>query len=355
MNDHLYFCHGRGEIISPLEAFNFMRKFHYVFFLLAIFESVNAQTNVSLFTGRNEGEHIFETGNKYANLSGIRGGSRITYPRNFNYLGLELSRISNKFLLSGKVSSTGGYVQAGEARDEDFFLRANSTESGTKIATREWSFHDSAYVFTGTQNFADGKGRSVVSEYKFEPTVRYYAGDASPDLWKSSNGFFFSFGLKYSYFKYYIYDVIQFVATNPITYSPIGKGLSYSNAVVEIPFGFGYKVSKDKLTLELSFDLLWGIDKFRDLHYWRALNFKGYSGGPGFQYKADFFYKALEDTIVKFSHSGHRLFQTGNFTTSGGNSFSDVLSNYAGKYSHYLNTKEVAFELSVIRNISQTK
>ncbi len=322
---------------------------------LAFQENIFSQTSISLTAGKNEGEHIFETGNKFANLSGIRGGSRITYPRDFGYLGFQFSQTFERLLFSGKVATTGTSAHTGVARDEDFFLRANSPEDGTKIATKEWSLHDSAHVFSGTQNFADGKGKSAMSEYRIEPNIRYYFGDSSPDIWKSSNGFFFSFGLKYSYFKYYIYDVIQFVATNPITFGPIGKGLSYSNAVLEIPLGIGYKISGEKIRFEFSFDLLWGVNKFRDFHYWRALNFSGYSGGPGFQYRGDVYYIAQENLMLKFSHAGHRLFQTGNFSTKGGNSFSDLLSNYAGKYSHYLNTKEVLFEFSVVRRLVQSK
>ncbi|MBE7413467.1 MAG: putative porin [Leptospiraceae bacterium] len=332
-----------------------MRFFSFLFILLFFQVKIFSQTTLALVAERNNGEHIFETGNKYDNLSGLKGGSRITYPRNFNSLGIQASQVYNRFLLSGKFITTGNFVNSGEARDEDFFLRANSPENGTKIATREWSLHDSAYVFSGTQNFADGKGISTVSEYKIEPNIRYYFGDASPDFWKPSDGFFISTGLRYSYFKYYIYDVIQFVATNPITYKPIGKGLSYANSVLEFPIGLGYKVSKDRLTLEFSFDIVYGVNKFKDFHYWRAMNFNGESGGFGFQYKGEIYYRLSDSILFRFSHTGHRLFQSGYFTTKGGNSFNDILSNYAGKYSYYLNTKEFFYDLSIMKKLSSSK
>lgn len=62
-----------------------------VFILIFLFycNSILADGYIGLVGVRNEGEHIFETGNKYPNLSGIRGGSRITYQRNFNLGGIE--------------------------------------------------------------------------------------------------------------------------------------------------------------------------------------------------------------------------------------------------------------------------
>ena len=58
---------------------------------------IYADGYIGLVGLRNEGEHIFETGNKYPNLSGIQGGSRITYQRNFNLGGIEGGYFKNKF------------------------------------------------------------------------------------------------------------------------------------------------------------------------------------------------------------------------------------------------------------------
>ncbi|MCE9501192.1 MAG: putative porin [Leptospira sp.] len=313
---------------------------------------VFTQTSLSVIGGRNEGEHVFETGNKYANLSGIRGGSRITYLRNYNYAGIDGSYRKNKFLIKGKYTTTGGYVNSGGARDEDFFLRANSTENGAKLDTRDWSLHDTANTFTGTQNFADGKGRSSMYEYSAAAELRYYLGDASPDPGINNNGIFLLGGIKYSYFKFYLYDVIQYVASSPVFYGPIGLGLSYSNSVIEFPFGLGYIFSREKFSLEASFQFIIGLNNSRDFHYQRGVNFISYTGGPGFIYKLEYTYKYTPEVFLKIGLYGHRLFTRGSFRTKGGYTSSDILSNYAGDYGNYVTTKESGIEFSAFINFN---
>ncbi len=302
---------------------------------------------IGLIGVRNEGEHIFETGNKYPNLSGIRGGSRITYQRNFNLGGIEGGYFKNKFSLRGRLITNGSYQNSGGTRDEDFFLNSTSSEKGSKFSPGQGVLHDTAYTYTGTTNFADGKGRSTVFEYNMEGFFRYHFGEASPDPWATGSGFFLSSGLRYSYAKFYVYDVMQFVSSRPVFYGPIGSGLSYSYSFTEIPVGGGYIFAIGDFKIEPSFHLLYAFVRTRDFHVQRALNFLSYTSGPGFLTRIETSYMISETSLLKIGITGHRQFTTGAFTTKGGLYENDILSNYLGSYRSYINTKEVNFDFSI--------
>ncbi len=308
---------------------------------------IYADGYIGLVGLRNEGEHIFETGNKYPNLSGIQGGSRITYQRNFNLGGIEGGYFKNKFSIRGRFVTNGWYQNSGGTRDEDFFLRSNSSEKGSKFSPFQGILYDTAHTYTGTNNFADGKGRSTISEYNMEGFFRYHFGETSPDPWVLNSGFFFSFGLRYSYAKLYVYDVMQFISSKPIFYGPIGPGLSYSYSFTEIPIGGGYIFSFGNFKIEPSFHILYAFIKTRDFHIQRALNFLAYTSGPGFLSRIELSYIISEKSIFKFAITGHRQFTDGYFKTTGGLSESDILSNYLGSYRSYINTKEVIFEFGM--------
>ncbi len=317
-----------------------------VLFLISIFftNSISADGFISVIGVRNEGEHIFETGNKYPNLSGIRGGSRITYQRNFNLGGIEGGYFHNRFSVRGRFLTNGGYHNSGGTRDEDFFLSSNSTEKGSKFSPGQGVLHDTAYTYTGTTNFADGKGRSTIFEYNADGFFRYHFGEASPDPWGSGSGFFLSSGLRYSYSKLYVYDVMQFVNSRPIFYGPIGSGLSYTYSFTEIPAGGGYIFAIGNFKIEPSVHLLYAFIKTRDFHVQRALNFLSYTSGPGFLARIETSYMLTETSLLKIGITGHRHFTIGAFTTKGGLYENDILSNYLGSYRSYINTKEVNFD-----------
>lgn len=324
-----------------------------LFFLLTLFyySQIYADGYIGLIGVRNEGEHIFETGNKYPNLSGIQGGSRITYQRNFNLGGVEAGYFQNKFSFRGKFTTNGWFQNSGGTRDEDFFMRSNSTEKSLKFSPFQGILNDSAHTYTGTTNFADGKGRSTISEYNLDVFLRYHFQEGSPDPWKEKSGYFFSFGLKYSYAKFHVYDVMQFVSSRPIFYGPIGIGLSYTYSFTEIPVGFGYIFSIGNFKIEPSFHLLYTFTKSRDFHVQRALNFISHTSGPGFLSRIETSYLISENSLIKFGITGHRQFTEGSFRTKGGLSENDVFSNYIGSFKSYVNTKEVNFDFSVIIRI----
>lgn len=190
-------------------------KFAFLFLLLSK-TPVSAEIIWGPTIEKSGGEYLFETGNKYPNLSGIRGGSRISFPRTFPLFGIQGIITKDRWEVSGVFKTTGWHQKSGEARDEDFFLGSISTENTTNIATREWSYRDSATVYAGSRNFADGKGKSTVSENRAEFYGRYYFQSANPNYWADGSGFFLSAGVRYSYFKYLFYDVNQFVESNPV-------------------------------------------------------------------------------------------------------------------------------------------
>jgi hypothetical protein len=185
--------------------------FIFVFFFLLLPTQLFSETIFGPTFERSGGEYIFETGNKHPNLSGIRGGSRISFPREFNLFGFQAAILKDKWEVRGAFKTTGWYQKSGQARDEDFVLGSVSTERGTKIATREWSYDDSATVYSGSRNFADGKGKSTINEHRTEIFARYYFGNSFANPWIQGSGLFLSGGARYSYFKYIFYDVNQFI------------------------------------------------------------------------------------------------------------------------------------------------
>ncbi|MBF3371960.1 putative porin, partial [Leptospira interrogans] len=141
-------------------------------------------------------ENIFETGTKYPNLSGLRGGSRITYARDFNYGGLGFTLRWQKWEADLNLKTTGRYVNAGEGKDEDFFLGDPTVERGTKISTRELSYYDTPYTFIGSRNFADGKGRLSMKQNRQSLILRRYFGDSDSDFRKEGKGMYLTGGFQ---------------------------------------------------------------------------------------------------------------------------------------------------------------
>lgn len=320
----------------------------FIFFSLPLFAS---ETYINILGGRNEGEHIFATGNMYPNLSGIRGGSRITYNRRFNYGGFGLGYINNRFFLQLNFRTTGWYINPGNSRDEDFvFPMVRGTdimlgrEQGSKISVKEGKYNDSAHVYSGTINFADGHTRSSLFDYSLSLQGRYYFGNASPS--SREDTYFLSTGLNYSYFKYYLYDVIQYVGGRPPFLGPIGNGLSYTHSYTEIPVGIGYVYHFGNFQIEPHFEFFAVFNRFRDFHVQRALTFIGSEFGPGIRGRLSLSYFFSNRSVLKIGYYGHRQFTRGEFETNGGLSLDDVLSNFMGTYKSYINTKQQGVEIS---------
>ncbi|TGM32044.1 putative porin [Leptospira biflexa] len=297
------------------------------------------------------GEYIFETGNKFPNLSGIRGGSRISFPRTFTLFGIQGIYIKDNWEISGNLKTTGWNQKSGEARDEDFLLGTVSTEKTTNIATREWSYRDSATVYSGSRNFADGKGKSTVVENRVEFYGRYYFQNANPDHWREGSGFFLSTGVRYSYFKYLFYDVNQYIETTPIFYGPIGLGLSFSNDLWEFFYGGGYRYSKNNFYFDFSFMPSIGRIKTRDFHVQRSINFFSENYGLGWASKIELGYKFYPNWLSYLRINHRRFFSEGRFTSQGGLTVSDLTSNLVSGFKSHINIKDFSIEFGVLNKV----
>lgn len=304
------------------------------------------QSSFTILAGRNGGDNIFETGTKYANLSGLRGGSRITYERDFNYGGLGFTLRWKKWEADLNVKTTGRYVNAGEGRDEDFYLGDPTVERGTKISTREFSYYDTPYTFIGSRNFADGKGRLSMKQDRQSLILRRYFGDGDPDSRKEGKGLYLTGGFQYTFMKYVLYDVFQFFDSTPVFLNRIGLGLSLSYSTYEFPLGLGYRYSNGEWIFETSLSGIFWSGHFRDFHYQRALNFIGDVSGFGVDFNAGAG-KIFGNYVLFLKLNEHRLFGDGHFSTKGGLSYNDILSQHLGQYKNYMNLKEWNVELSL--------
>ncbi|RHX84084.1 putative porin [Leptospira stimsonii] len=312
----------------------------------SLFRKIIKQSSFTLIAGRNGGDNIFETGTKYANLSGLKGGSRITYQRDFNYAGLGFTLRWKKWEANYGGRTTGWYVNAGEGRDEDFFLGDPTIERGTKISTREFSYYDTPYTFIGSRNFADGKGRLSMKQDRHSLILRRYFGDSDPDARKEGKGLFLTGGFQYTFMKYVLYDVFQFFDSNPVFLNRIGLGLSLSYSTYEFPLGLGYRYSNNGWFLETSFSGVFWTGHFRDFHYQRALNFIGDVSGFGLDFNLSAG-RLFGNYLIFLKLNEHRLFGDGHFVTKGGLSYNDILSQNLGQYKNYMNLKEWNVELAI--------
>jgi hypothetical protein len=321
-----------------------------ILFTLVLFLSVlplYAEYTVQLLGGRNGGDFVFETGNRFPNLSGARAGSRISFERDFNIFGVGGKYFTGKVELLGKFTTSGNYVSTGKARDEDFYLYVNSSERAHNINTREFSFYDSTSVYGGQRNFADGIGKSSMYEYNFDFLMRYYFGKANPDIHKSGDGFYLSGGTRYTYNKYLFYDVVQWIATNPIYYQPIGFGLSYTNSIIEFPFGFGYRWNWEKVYFDTTLHGLISFYKTRDYHFQRNINFNSDTSGLGVLAQAELGYKLNYQSTFFLRMNQHRTFTKGTFVAIGGRTEQDILANFIGKYNAHINVKQFSIEFGI--------
>lgn len=308
------------------------------------FTGVLAETSLEVISTRNFGEHIFETGNKYPNISGFRGGSRITYNRDFYKGGFGVHQKKSNFIFSFSFLTTGWNVHTQKkSRDEDFAMGQVTVERGRKFSLVPAFLYDTAHTFSGTLNFADGIAKSTVFEYSLSLGIKYYFSRNSGEAY---SGFFIISEPSHSYFKYLLYDVMQFV-NRPLFYGPIGIGLSYTHSFVEIPLGLGYVSRTKYFQLESSLQLLVNYFRYRDFHYQRNLNFLGNGAGSGFIYQFIFQIPLPFESFLKFNYRGHRMFGMSHFYTKGGIVESDLLSNFYGNFQSYITTKEASIIISI--------
>ena len=105
-----------------------------VFAAVIAFRDVAAEeAYVGAFRQWNQGSTIFELGSRYADITGVASGSRITYPRNFATTGLLTTVFAGSYSVQAEAHYTGSGVRSGTGRDEDFVMSLNSRQEGAKI------------------------------------------------------------------------------------------------------------------------------------------------------------------------------------------------------------------------------
>lgn len=94
----------------------------FVYFLLS---PLFADVSIRLKGGKNYGEFLEQTGGGGGLLYGVSdptvkgGGSRITYPNQFSYLGIGVLFEWNKLRFESELDSTLGYAYTGIGKNED--------------------------------------------------------------------------------------------------------------------------------------------------------------------------------------------------------------------------------------------
>lgn len=321
-------------------------------------QQLHAETEIqaSLIFGRNQGEQIFETGSRTPDITGFAGGSRLTYPRNHNFAGLGLAFIRSPVELHLRGTTTGWYIDPGGARNEDFTLPSNSTETRNGFDTGKWRFRDSAYTIAGNQNFADARARTSLSRYDLEVLVRVFPFQMFlPVSARENSGFYLGGAVRYSYAKYYVYDAIQYIRTTTGPFlGPIGIGNSLADAVLEFPVGAGYRYRHGDFTYDALFMLNSGYNRSRDHHIQRAINFRIRQGaGDGFLLRLGVDYSLNRDYKIAARFFGRRYYSRGFIETDGGLGQEALLVGLSGKQQVWLSTKEAGLEFEIIRTIAR--
>lgn len=322
-----------------------------MYWILLLFLPIGlfAESYFGVIAARRGGEYVFETGNKSPNLSGTRAGSRIKFDRDYTMGGIEGGYSIKNLSFTGKFLTTGWYVRSGNARDEDFFLYSLSKEVGSNISGS--TYKDTAYVFSGTRNFADGQGKSALSEYSIQTEARYYLGDKSGSQFQMQEATYLKLGLRYTYSKNIFYDTMQAIATDPFYYAPIGLGMTFTNNFLEVPFGFGKRWVWDKFYFDANASYIYAKTTTRDFHVQRGATFLSSVVGDGLLMNLETGYLWDENTKIIARLEEHRLFMSGSFTVRGGLSRDDINSNFLGNFGNHINLKEWLVELGAQRKL----
>ncbi len=322
-----------------------MRKFLTAILLTAVSGQAFGESQLFLDYQPNRGEHVFELGSRFPDITGYSGGSRLTYPRDFNMAGLGISAGNGPFFMQLGFRTTGRYVDTGTARDEDFNTNYRSREQGAKIDLRRGEFHDNVNTFSGTQNWADAKARSSMSGYEYHFSLRMYLTDGTGGGWLRK-GFYLISGARYTYFKYIVYDVIQFVDSRPLYLGPIGAGLTFSNRLIEIPLGIGYNLGLgERNSIDASFQAVAADAYSRDYHFQRGINFLTESQGGGFLINLDWILRLQDKYFLKLGFYSHHIYTRGAIHTTGLN----YVYNFSPPQRAYLNTKEAGIHIQIAR------
>lgn len=315
-------------------------------------QSLAAETRAGAFVGANAGEQIFETGSRQPDLRGFAGGSRLTYPRNFNYFGAYLLFLEGPLEFRAALGGTGWYVESGEARNEDFTLNERSTIRRNGFDESNWSFRDSAYVITGSRNFADAKGRSSLIDWRTDWLVRFFP--FAPRTSNRAEGLFLELGLSYWYNKQYVYDATQFIGSgSTVLLAPIGQGNSLSNVIWEIPVGGGYRAGAGDWSFDVAFAFISGYNYGRDFHFQRNITFEIKHGyGTGFYLRSGAEYRLSEAASLRLNLWTRRYYSEGLLHSRGGLGEEALLVAFSGSQRMWLSSKESSFDLSIERRLS---
>ncbi len=330
-----------------MSSLSFRISVRLIVCVCAVPAALGAETHLAASGGRNRGEQIWEAGSRLPGLyseDGLGSGSRITYRRDFTYGGFNLEQRSGAWRTGLAFATTGWYVDSGGARDEDFKMTIASGVQEGGFNPYTFKFYDSAHTFTGTRNFADARTRATVSDYNVLLPLRYYF---NPGEFQS--GFFLGGGLRYNYFDFFVYDVIQFVDTTPIFLFPVGEGLRFSNATLELRGGGGYTYYfANRLGFEIGLYGLGGGNRARDFHIQRALNFiVSEAYGSGFAYDVSLLYRFGDYLHLRAGVYGHRYYSRGLMRTTGGFYVPDVLSTFSGPFTVWISTKEAGADFAL--------
>ncbi len=323
----------------------------WLFFLLSVSALSAEVTDFDVHLGRtwNDGSTIFEIGSKQPDITGVAGGSRITYPRCFAYTTGGVTFFLGHASVSADFGATGHALRSGTGRDEDFFLYSTSREDGAKVSVQDGRFKDSAYVFSGGKNWADSRGKISLVEYRGRVSTRVSPWSAS-NPFEHESGAFFLMAYEHVYSKYRFYDAVQYNAVPvisvgglPFSLTPIGTGLSFTNVAGEGSIGAGAAWHPSRVFgFEVSFAPSLGYADSRDFHSLRGITFIMHSAGAGFQYSLDSLIFPREDLLLRLSLTGHRMYARGNVRARG----LDLLYNFAPPQQMYLNTKEWGAQMS---------
>ncbi len=315
-------------------------------------QSASAETRVGAFAGANAGEQIFETGSRQPDLRGFAGGSRLTYPRNFNFFGAYLLFLEGPLEFRAALGSTGWYVESGEARNEDFTLNERSTVRRNGFDESNWSFRDSAYVITGSRNFADAKGRSSLIDWRSDFLMRFFP--FAPRTIERAEGLFLELGINYWYNKQYVYDATQFIGSgSTILLAPIGQGNSLSNVIWEVPIGGGYRAVAGDWTFDVAFAVINGYNYGRDFHFQRNITFEIKHGyGSGFYLRSGAEYRLSEATSLRLNLWTRRYYSEGLLHSRGGLGEEALLVTFSGSQRMWLSSKESSFDVSIERRLA---
>lgn len=308
---------------------------------------LQAETTVRLLVGRNAGEMILETGSKKADLTGFAGGSRLTYNRDFNFIGLGLTTRWNTVELEGRFRTTGYYVDTGLARNEDFALDQYSRQQPSGFDRKTWAYRDTAHTISGSYNFADAYGRSRQSMYDFDLFLRWFFLDDDPE--STIGGPYLSLSTGYGYSKYYVYDVIQYLrSTRSFFIGPIGIGNSFSNAVLQFRGGAGWRSDTTPWQFDLGLYIISGYNTARDHHVQRGINFVVYEAyGNGLLMQSALSYRTTESLKLGVSFYFHRYFSHGFMDPRDGHGSDALLTQLTDSQSVWISTKEAGAEFQL--------